>query len=86
MSKKPSPAKTEEEQKLSIAQTDYRLGNFYEARKLAHSILGVKTNSALINNKALGILKMTSVDPLVLAVFFFSLIFSTVVAFLSAYK
>lgn len=88
MSKKSSPMKqsTNMEQKLSVAEVDYRVGNFHEARKLAHTVKDSKDAVADNIKKAESILKKTSVDAAVWAVGLASLAFITVVALVSSYK
>lgn len=85
MSKKHSPAKTELDNELSIAEVDYRVGNFHDARRLAHAVAHSTERTATNVKEANSILKKTAIDPWVLAVGLVSVIFSAVVAFISAY-
>lgn len=86
MNKKQQPKlSTEADHILSVAEADYRFGNFYEARKLARLLKSSQESSPAQIKRAIDILHMTSLDPLVLGVGCLSLIFTAVVAFWAAY-
>lgn len=85
MSKKHSPPRTELDEELSIAEVDYRVGNFHDARRLAHAVANSTQRSATNVREANSILKRTSIDPWVLAVGLLSVLFSAAIAIISAY-
>lgn len=68
------------------AEVDYSIGNFYGARKIAKSVKTKTDVSPKEFSRAQEILRMTSIDPLVICAGLLAFILLITGAFLSAYK
>lgn len=75
----------EEAHKLKRAESDYGVGNFYGARALARFVLKSSDATPAQHTHAREILRKTGVDIPSLAIGMASLIFTGVVAYISAY-
>lgn len=85
--KNPSPKKmtNDADKLLSWAQKNYIVGNFYQTRKLVHSVLSDLGISASQKMHAVQLLRLTSIDKLAISAGLLCVILTTVTALLVRY-